>query len=168
MAGTFVDIVSGVLTQVAAIASSSGGSDANKIIKLNGSGKLDNSFLPTGVGAETKLIECSEDLSAGDFINVYDDSGEMCRKADATTAGKEAVGFVLSAYTTGQDATVYFEGINDELTGLTPGARQFLSTTAGASTATAPSTSANVVQQIGRAISATEISFEPQQAVTLA
>lgn len=167
MAGTFLDIVSGVITQVSAVASSAGAGDSGKIPKLDGSGKLDSTMMPTGVGADTAAIECTEDLSAGDFVNVYDATGQKCRKADATTTGKECHGFVLSGYTSGQTATVYFEGTNTGVTSKTPGARQFLGTTAGAAVETAPSSSGNVVQQLGVAISATAISFEPQPAITL-
>jgi len=48
-------------------------------------------------------------------------AGRPSRKADATTAGKEANGFVLSAVTLGNNATVYFDGTDTQLSSLTPG-----------------------------------------------
>ena len=40
--------------------------------------------------------------------------------APVTVSGKEAHGFVLSAVTSGNNATVYFEGTNTVVTVLTP------------------------------------------------
>lgn len=168
--GYFLDVESGVVTQKGAINSSAGAGDAGKIPKLDAAGKISATMMPAGVAAETRTITCSENLSAGDLVNIHDDTGPKVRKADAATAGKEAHGFVLSAYTSGQSATVYpEENVISGLTGLTPGARQFLSaSTAGALTATPPSASANVVQEVGVALSTTEVMFRPQQPITLA
>ncbi len=143
-------------------------SAAGKLVKLGGDGKLDSSVLPTGIGADTAIIVASEALSAGDLVNIWNNSGTAnVRKADATTAGKEAHGFVLSAVTSGNNATVYFEGTNTQFTGLTPG-RQYLSTTAGKSSATAPSGSGQVVQIVGFAISATAMNFNSEVPIILA
>lgn len=146
---------------------SAGAGDAGKLPALDGSGRLDNSFMPVGIGADTAAISTSETLAAGDFVNIWDNTGAKVRKADATTAGKEAHGFVLAAFTHPTTATVYFEGTNTAVSGKTPGV-QFLQTTAGASGSTAPSASGNVVQKLGVAISATAINFEPQQHIVLA
>lgn len=141
-------------------AQSAGSGDAGKTVLLNGQGKLDQTMMPTGIGADVGIVTASEDLAAGDFINIYSDGGSpKVRKADATTAGKEAHGFVLEAVTANDPATVYFEGTNNQVTGQTPGV-VYLSTTAGRATATAPSGSGNVVQRIGIAISATAINFQ--------
>jgi hypothetical protein len=166
--GKFLTIVNGGIQQEVAINSSAGAGDANKIPKLDAGGRIDTTMMPVGIGADTKSIATSEDLAAGDFVNIWNSTGVKARKADATTAGKEAQGFVLAATTSGQNATVYFEGINTALSGLTVGAKQFLSTTAGGRTETAPSASGNVVQSIGVAVSATEIAFEAQSPITLA
>ena len=103
-------------------------------------------------------------------MDIYDNVGvATCRKADAATAGKYATGFVLEAVTSGANALVYFEGPNNQLTGLTSGQRLFLSASAaGTVTPTAPSASGNVVQYVGRAISATSMSFEPAQPIVVA
>ena len=74
-----------------------------------------------------------------------------------------------SAVTSGGQAAVYFEGRITGKTGLTAGARMYVSAVAaGASTATPPNASGNVVQHIGNAVSATEIDFEKGEPVTLA
>jgi len=73
---------------------------------------------------------------------------------------------VLAAVESAANATVYFEGTNDQVTGLTPG-RQFLSTTPGGCTATAPSGSAQVIQRVGFATSATSMNFQSQTPLVL-
>lgn len=182
----------GQLQEVASISTSDGAADAGKIIATNASGQIDGSFLnttvssspnklvmtggdgkidvsvlPTGVGADTAVINASEALAAGDLVNIWDNSGTAnVRKADASTAGKEAHGFVLAAVASGQPATVYFDGTNTQMTGLTPG-RQYLSTTPGKTSATAPTGSGQVVQVVGFAVSATAMSFQSNPPIVL-
>ena len=150
-------------------ATQAGGSgNEDKIPALDSNGRLDITMMPTGVGAETQSIEASETLVAGDLVNVWNDAGTpKVRKADATTAGKRAHGFVLSGYTATQSATVYFEGHVTGLSGLT-GGDVYLSTTAGGTTNTAPVGSGNVVQRVGTATSATTVNFEPGIPVEIA
>lgn len=163
----YISNVAGQLTEVAGLATSAGAGDAGKIPQLDGTGRLDTSMMPVGIGADTATITTSEALSAGDFVNVWNSSGAKARKADASVAGKEAHGFVLAGVSSGASATVYFEGPNTQVTGATPG-NVFLSTTPGLSTSTAPSSAGNVVQRIGFAVSSTVINFQSQPPVTLA
>lgn len=157
----------GVITEKASIASSAGAGDAGKIPALNGSGVFDTTFMPPGIAADTALIASSENLAAGDLVNIWNSTGAKARKADATTAGKEAHGYVISAVTSPANATVYFEGTNAAVTSQTPGV-VYLSTTAGLSTSTAPSGSGNVVQRVGFATSTTSLNFQSQPPVVLA
>lgn len=159
---------SGVLdsTIINSTTTSAGAGDTGKIPALDASGRLDTTFMPVGIGADTATITASEALSAGDFVNIHNSTGAKVRKADATTAGKEAHGFVLSAVSSLAAATVYFEGTNTAVTGQTPGV-VFLSTTAGGSTSTAPSGSGNIVQRIGFATSATSINFQSELPIVL-
>lgn len=170
MAGNkYIANVGGNLTEVAGLQSSAGAGDAGKIPALDSTGRIDSTMMPVGVVADTKAIACTENLAAGDFVNVYNSSGLKCRKADASGGvAKKAHGFVLAGVTSGQDATVYFEGTNTQVSGFTPGATVYLSATPGAATATAPSTATHIVQELGAALAATEISFEPQRPVVLA
>lgn len=157
----------GNFTEVEASATGGSGQE-NKIPALDSSGRLDATMMPTGIGAETSALEAYGTLAAGDLVNVFSDGGvSKVRKADATNATAPANGFVLSAYTAGQTATVYWGGINSQVTGLTVG-NVFLGTTAGAVTSTAPSTSGNVVQKVGYAITSTSMMFVPQEIITLA
>lgn len=169
MAGNkYIKNNAGVLTEIAALQTSAGAGDAGKIVALDAAGRLDNSFMPVGIGADTASIVASEALNAGDYVNVYDDTGTAkVRKADATTAGKEAHGFVLSAVSSAALATVYFEGTNTAITGQTAGV-VYLATTAGAGSITPPSAAGNVVQRIGFAVSATAMNFTSNQPIVLA
>ncbi len=160
----------GRIQEVQATTSSAGAGDDGKIIALDGTGKIDNSMMPVGIGADTVTVTTSEDLAAGDFVNIYDNAGTpTARKADATSTGKEADGFVLSASTSGSNAVVYLEGSNTQLSGLTGGSRYYLSAaTSGGATTTPPSSSGNVVQYLGKATSTTSLSFEPEDGIILA
>lgn len=169
MAGNkYIKNNAGTLTEEASIQASAGAGDAGKIVALDTAGRIDNSMMPTGIGADTASVVASENLAAGDLVNIWNDAGTAkARKADATTSGKEAHGFVLSAVTAPAAATVYFEGANTAVTGLTPG-NQYLATTAGLATASAPSGAGNVAQKVGVATSATSLNFEAQPPVVLA
>ena len=147
--------------------SSAGAGDSGKVVALDASGHIDITMMPVGLGADTASITTSEALAAGDWINVWNSTGAKVRKADATTAGKKAMGFVLAAFGSGAPATVYFEGTNTQVTGQTPG-DVFLQITAGLGGATVPSASGNLVQNIGFATSATSVNFQSQPTVTLA
>ena len=149
---------SGELQEIVATVTSTGVAEAGKLVGLDPTGKLSTTIMPTGIGADTKSVTATEALAAGDFVNIYNSSGEKVRKADATTAGKKANGFVLAAVSNGGQAIVYLRGINNQVTGATVG-EVFLSTTAGGFTSTAPSAAGNVFQPLGTAISATEIDF---------
>ena len=169
MSDKYIKQDSGLLKEVEATSSSAGAANAGDIIALDSGGKIDNSLLPTGIGADTALVEASENLAAGDYVNIYDDSGSFkCRKADATTNGKPAHGFVLDTVTSGSNATIYFEGSNNQLSGLTAGLYFLDTTTAGGVVATAPSLSGNIVQRVGIANNATTINTEIGQPIELA
>ena len=158
----------GQITEEAAVQASAGAGDAGKIPALDTAGRLDSSMMPVGIGADTAVIVASEAIAAGSFVNVWNDSSAFkVRKADATTAGKEAHGFVLSAVASAAPATVYFEGTNTAVTGQVPG-KVYLATTAGGSAAAAPSSAGNVVQMIGLAVSATAINFQSGTLIVLA
>jgi len=170
MAWKFLRLISGVMTETEAITTSVGGADTGKIPALDATGRLDSSFMPIGIGADTKILPASENLAAGDLVNVWLDSGTAkARKADASGGyGKRVVGFVLSSVTSGNNATVYLEGIITGLTGLTAGSTYYASATAGQATVTAPTTSGHIVQVAGTAVSTSEISFGASTPIVLA
>lgn len=165
----FLRLVAGRVTEIIATIVSAGAGNDGDLVALDATGKLDLSVLPAGVGPATVSVVASENLAAGDFVNIWNDGGTpKVRKADATTNGKPANGFVLAGFLSGATASVYLDGQNTQVTGKTPGAAQFLSTTPGAVSETAPSASGNLVQVVGYAASATVIGFSTEERATVA
>jgi hypothetical protein len=109
-------------------------------------------------------LTASEALTAGQIVSIWSSSGAAkVRKANATDDTKSAHGFVLANVLSGATATIYLPGqVVTGLVGLTPGATYYLDTTGGAITDTQPSTSGNLVQRVGFALSATTLLFEPE------
>lgn len=159
----------GVMTEKAAVQSSAGAGNAGNLPALDANGKLDQSMMPAGVVADTASILASENLAANDLVNVYNNAGAAgCRKADASAAGKYAHGFVLAAVTSGQAATVYFEGPNAGLTGLTPGVQFLSATVPGKTQAAAPTGTGQVQQVCGFAFSTIAFDFQSEPPIVLA
>lgn len=164
--GNFRNFDGGKETLETAIDSSAGVGDASKIVKTDATGRLDNSLLPVGIGADTLSIPSSENLSAGSFVNVYDNGGTVNVRLADNSNGREANGFVLASVTSPANATVYFEGTNTQLSGLTLGVRYFLGT-AGGVTTTAPTASGEIIQYLGKSSSATEINVEMSDCIEI-
>ena len=161
--------VGGRLVERIAALTSSGAADANKIPQLDAAGKLDASMLPTGFGDEVQSIPASEALTAGDYVNIWNDGGTArVRKAVATGVATRAHGFVLESVASGANGDVYFEGTNTAISGATPGDLFLSATTPGGFTSVAPTASTQVVQLIGLATSATTANFESGQTITIA
>lgn len=167
--GKFLNLTNGKPSQEAAIATSAGAGDANKIIKLDGGGKIDPTLLPAGVAPESRTMVASEALSAGDLVNFFNNGGTInMRKADADV-GREAHGFVLSAVAALASGTVYpEEAVITGLAGMTPGATQFLATAAGARVEVCPAGAGVLAQIVGVALSATEMMFRPETPIAQA
>lgn len=150
----------GLPQETTGLVTSSGVANANQIVETGADGRLDNSLLPLGIGVKTRNVVASEALAAGDFVNLFSNAGTInARKANANNRNFLAHGFVISSVASGGTATIYYDNeILTGLTGLTVGARIFLSsTTAGAVTSTAPTTADHVVQAVGTALTATEL-----------
>jgi hypothetical protein len=145
----------GAQSEYAGKATSAGSGDAGEFPILDGSGKLDVTFMPAGLGADTTTLVAGEALAAGDFVYVL--SGGTVMKADATTFAKRAMGYVTTSVLNAGNATVYFDDNNTGLSGLTPGSTYYLSATAGLATTTAPTTSGQYVQELGIATSTTSL-----------
>lgn len=157
-------------TVLARVGNSPGPAIAVKINKLWASSAMAGSVRAAQVDNSTTFtIVASETLAAGDIVSLHTVAG-VCnmRKANATDATKPAHGFVTSAVTSGS-AGMFFGAaiIDDQRSGLTPGATYYLSTTGGAITTTPPSAAGNIVQEVGQAISATQLAFVTKTAVLL-
>ena len=144
---------------------STGVSEAGDIVALGADGLLDPSVLPAGVGQNVDVIPSFENLAAGDWVNIFDDSGTVkVRKADNSNQ-RRAHGFVKAAVTAPANASVYGPGeLNDQLTGLTLGVEYYLGT-GGGETATIPSATGEIAQGLGVTKSTTAIRFNPSQPV---
>lgn len=147
-----------------------GAPNANRIPELNAQGQLDPSMMPPGIGADTQVFVASEALAAGDLVNIHEVGGAFrVRKADASAGtSRKASGYVVASVTSGGNATVFFEGTNNQLTGLIPGDVYLSATQPGRVTQTPPTTAGQIVQRVGYAITATAFNFEPSDPITLA
>lgn len=156
---------------MSAVVVSAGAANAGDLVALNDNGKLDESVMPSGIGAETVIAPASENLSAGDLIDLWDDAGTLkARKADATAYGKPADGFVKAAVVATANATVYMPGQQiTGLAGLDLDADYYLSAAApGGVTADPPTAAGNVIQKVGKALSASVLFFYPEEPVEIA
>jgi len=152
--------VSGQITEI--ITTQVGGAGNEDIVaSLNASGQWDLTMMPTGIGPDTASIPASENLAAGDFVNIWNDGGVVKIRKAIAEDGKLADGFVLASVTSPASGLVYFEGKNTGVTGLTLASVYYLSeTVAGDITATAPSASNKHVQRIGKAYATTAVTTE--------
>lgn len=158
----------GVITEQAATITSAGAANDGDIPALDSTGRLSTTVMPVGITPVTQDITASEALSAGDFVNIWNSTGAKVRKADASTSGKEAHGYVLAAVSNTATATVYLLGDeNTQVSGATPGVVYLSASTPGGFTSTAPSAAGQVAQRLGVATSATVIAFQPGPVIVL-
>lgn len=164
MAKKYIELLNGKLATKEATVISTGVSNAGDIPALDSTGKLDATVLPVGVGPDVKALVATEDLTTGDYVNIWNDGGvEKVRLADFSN-GRDAHGFVKAAFLTGATAIVYFEGPNDGLSGLTPGARYYLDT-AGGATVTPKTT--GIHQFLGIAVDVNTINTDIDDCIVL-
>ena len=179
----------GVPTAVAAVTTSAGAADANSLPALNASGvldititggkqstagvadaakpiytgadgKLDVTFLPTGIGPDTTTVPASEAITAPALVNIWNDAGVLkARKADAAS-GKPAHGYIKTTVAISASTYVYRNGTITGLSGLTIGTQWLSTTTPGQPQAAAPTADGTLVQQVGFASSATVMEFD--------
>ncbi|MDD2834615.1 MAG: hypothetical protein PHY05_00540 [Methanothrix sp.] len=154
----------GVLQESQAIDTSAGAGSAGKIACLGEDGRFNENMMPAGVAAETVVCKAGVGgLAANDVVYIHLVTTTLTAdKADATDATKRAQGYVKEVVEAGANVTVYLDG---ELpgTGLTPGAKYYLTTTPGTVSATVPTGSGNMVQCVGEAVGESEIKFDPDK-----
>jgi hypothetical protein len=144
---------------------SAGSSSAGLGFATGPDGKWDISLMPTGIGPASVSVLASESLVAGNNVDIWNNAGvSNVRKADGSTSGKSADGFVTDNVASGAMATIFLSGrVNAHLSGMTPGATQYLSTTVpGGVQETVPTGSGVTFQELGVAISETELAFQPK------
>lgn len=140
-----------------------GGVKAGTGVNIAGDGTL------TAVGAlPTVSLLTDVNLLIGSLV--YIKSTGNLGLADAISEGKEAVGVVLSATNAGTQAKVNLVGsLISGLSGLTPGAFYYMSTTPGAivNLSGAPTNTGNVLMKVGTALTSTSLIFSPEIPITL-
>ena len=149
------------------------------VISVIGDGQLLASFSSTGnrfgpvmisgnlsSNNSYSAIESIAELNGGEVIPLwslvyFDPTAGEFLLGDANAAGKApAWGVATLASADGQPITVMTRGIaRYDTWNWTPGAVLYLSTTPGGLTATAPATAGDIVQPVGRAITATQVYF---------
>lgn len=158
----FLAIVDGKVQQLFAAVASGGTSSAGQIIAANAQGKLDPTFLPAGVGVNTVVVIASEALTAGRFVNLYEDSGSLRVRLASASSGRQAHGFVTESVALNGSAIVYpLDTNNAALSGLNSG-REYWLGDAGAVTSTPldsqdEANTGKVNQLLGVALSSTEL-----------
>lgn len=143
----------------------------------NGSTGAQGNTGPTGANGTTGAtgsvptisFTASEIIAAGQLVNLYDNAGTLnVRLADNTVEGKECFGYATVGGATGASVTILSApgSVITGLSGLSTGARYFLGGT-GTVTSTVPTTTGNVIQYIGIALTTSTLLFlNDQQPVT--
>jgi len=170
MAGKkFVRLIDGEFVEVKGVQTAGTAGQAGDIPALDSAGRINQNMMPVGIGAVVETMpDHPDNLSAGDFVNIWDDSGaRKARKADASN-GRRAHGFVLATESEG-NVDVYLSGVN---VGVTVAAGEvgkavYLGT-GGGFTTTAPDTTGHISQEIGIVVGQNKVEFEAQRPVTLA
>mgnify|MGYP000897683883 CR=1 FL=1 len=150
-----IDDVTGGVKEVAPVAIGGSGSE-NRIPSLDSGGRLDSSMMPVGVAPEVKTGNAFETITAKDLV--YFKSDGTVAKASNTSGGHYAQGWAANGASVGQPVTVNFEATITGLSGLTPESMCFLGA-AGAITQTVITGANTLYQEVGVAISATEVQF---------
>ncbi|MCD5326140.1 MULTISPECIES: hypothetical protein [Pontibacillus] len=103
------------------------------------------------------LVEASEDLTAGVFVNVYKEGNESRVRLADETDERVVIGFINEDVYAGELVRVYNGGFNKQLDGLSVGEEYVLGTDGSVRLA---GDDLNVRQSVGRAISDTVLSVE--------
>jgi len=125
------------------------GSSWDNLSSVTSAGKVCNSYTATSALAIAEAV--------------YIDGSNSVDLADASAvATSECIGFAEAAISAAASGNICTEGVVGGFTGLTAGDRLYLSETAGAVTATPPTTSGAVQFVVGFAKSATQVQIHKQ------
>ncbi len=168
-AKSFLRLVAGKIKAIQAVVTSAGVANDGDIVALDAAGRLDPSVMPVGVGPDVTNLPSFENLTSGDYVNIFDDSGTVkARKADNSN-GRAAHGYIKDTVVAPAAVNVFYEGANANLAGLTKGARIYLGVTGGIIEAPlVPITDAGKIHQfLGVAISPTEVNTDIDDCIQL-
>ena len=148
--------------------SSTGAADAGEVVALNADGLIDPSMLPD---QDVTSIVTFENVTAGDYVNIFDDGGTVKVRLADNSNDRPAHGFVKDTTVAPAPVNVFFEGANPNLSGLTEGARIYLGTTGGVIETpldpTNPADDGKLHQLLGWAVSDTEVNTDIQDCIEL-
>ena len=136
----------------------------DKVINLGEAGKIDFGDEAPADNAATGIVFsfiAGATLAIGDVVYMHTDGEVAKADADAVTS-MPAIGICVGSGTDGNAVDVLVQGIMHDTSAFdtfTVGADIFVSTTAGAVTATAPSGSGDTVQKVGVALHADMVYF---------
>lgn len=166
----FLARVAGKTKQIIATVTSNGAADAGKIVALNSGGKLDQSLLPPGIGANSVQAVASEAIGAGKFVELWSDAGVLKMRLADNSNGRAAWGYVKEAVSSAASGAVYrLNTVNANMSGLTPGGDYWLGVAGGVvNTPLDPAVDTGKLDQyLGKALSATELVTVEYEPVTL-
>ena len=137
--------------------------NGGNLIKTDADDKINESYMPIGIGAEIEIMPSLDALTGSIFVNIYfDDTVRKCRKASAADTGKKVWGWVLESVDAAANASVRFDEIVTGLTNLEIGKDYYLSDTVpGTIVVDSPITTDHYSQKIGSAVSETKLLFNP-------
>jgi hypothetical protein len=117
-------------------------------------------------GASPRMVEAAEDVPMGAFVNIFLDSGIAKFQAADRAVPAQADGFILETVTEGQRIEVFAFGLNDRLSGLTPGTEYALGTNGAVVTLASSSTMAGHIRQLlGKALTPTTLEVRITEAI---
>ena len=159
--------------QFAAANASTGAADADRLVKTDANGVIDQSLLPTGLGSQSKVlpVDGGVNIPAGSYVSITAAGEAIVANASVGVDQAPAVGFVLEATDADGNSEVFFEGVNTAVRGgpFTPGQTLYLADGEGAvATAVPPSGSGDLVQVVGKACDTTAAIFIEDDGVCLA
>jgi hypothetical protein len=139
--------------------------DAGRIPILNAGGQLDAGFVPVA-GSTYAATNGATVLTGGEALTFV---AGVTVLADADDVTLPVMGFASAGAAAAAAVEVITPGhVVSGLSGMTPNARQYLSLTAGGITEDVSAyVAGNGVQYLGRAISATELMFQPADIIEL-
>jgi len=154
---------------VAEVIATETGPAAEVVVSTTSGGTIDPSLLPA---ASAATAVAGESINAGAYVYIKLSGSPAVPtlfNAVWSSGGNQAIGFVLSSYTTSQTATYYDAGVNSALTALTVGDRYYGDkSTAGGVTTTVPTGAGVLSQFLGYATSTTAIESDLADAIILA
>lgn len=127
---------------------------ANQILKTNGSAQLSwTDAFAAALDDGTNFVADTPGVTIRDVVYVSS-SGKVSPADASAESTARAIGFATNTAASTVAVTVRMGGCLSGFSGMTAGARQYLSETAGARTETPPTTSGAEVLQVGYAVTA--------------